>query len=60
MKTKTFDCVEMKHKGAEKVRGKIEGMTREQELALWRESSQALRQHQETIIKQKKRDKSAA
>jgi len=60
MKTKNFDCVDMKHRGAEKVREKIEGMTREQELAFWRESSKALKQHQKTIKKQEDREKSAA
>ncbi len=33
MKTKTFDCVEMKHRGAEQVKEKIERFTGQQELA---------------------------
>lgn len=48
MKTKTFDCVEMKHQGAEKVKEWTKGMTPEQELAFWRERSRILRQRQET------------
>ncbi|MBI3301469.1 MAG: hypothetical protein HYZ72_05240 [Deltaproteobacteria bacterium] len=47
MKAKTFDCVEMKHRGAEKVREQINGMTLEQEVAFWRERSRLLRQRQE-------------
>ena len=48
MKAKTFDCVEMKHRGAEKVREQIGSMTPEQELAFWRERSRILRQRQES------------
>lgn len=47
MKAKTFDCVEMKHRGAEKVREQINGMTLEQELAFWQERSRILRRRQE-------------
>lgn len=46
MKTKTFDCVEMQHRGAEKLREKTSGMTLEEQLAFWRERSQALRLRQ--------------
>jgi hypothetical protein len=47
MKTKTFDCVEMKHRGAEKVREQTKDMTPEQELAFWHERSRILRRRQE-------------
>jgi hypothetical protein len=60
MKTKNFDCVEMKHLGAEKIREKIQDMTREQEAAFWNERTQALRQHQANVKQRKKSDKSAA
>ena len=43
MKKKTFDCVEMMHKGAERVRQQVEGMTMEEELAYWRRQTEALR-----------------
>jgi hypothetical protein len=46
MKVKTFDCVEMKHQGAEKVREQIKGMTLEQELAFWQKRSRLLKQRQ--------------
>ena len=43
---KTFDCVEMKHRGAEKVREQTTGMTLEQELEFWQERSRILKQRQ--------------
>ena len=46
MKAKTFDCVTMKHRGAEKVRERTKGMALEQELTFWRERSRILRQRQ--------------
>ena len=46
MKAKTFDCVEMKHRGAEKVREQTKDMTLEQELAFWQERSRILKQRQ--------------
>jgi hypothetical protein len=48
MKAKTFDCVEMKHRGAERVREQTKGMTLEQELAFWQERSRLLRRRQTT------------
>lgn len=42
MTTKTFDCVEMKRKGAEALMKRLEGMTREQELAFWKAETDAL------------------
>ncbi len=33
MKTKTFDCVEMQHQGAEKLKKTIDQLTDEQKLA---------------------------
>lgn len=39
---KTFDCVEMKHRGADKVQQAIEGMTLEEELAFWAEGTREL------------------
>jgi hypothetical protein len=46
MKAKTFDCVEMKHQGAERVREQTKDMTPEQELAFWQERSHILLQRQ--------------
>ena len=54
MKMKTFDCVEMKHVGAERVRKQTAGMTRKQLLEFWRQRSQVLRERQQQIIRQSK------
>ena len=55
MATKQFDCIEMKRKGAEAVRAKIAGMTREQELAFWRERTEKLRQRREAAKAERER-----
>ena len=49
MKTKTFDCVQMKRLGAAHVQEQTAALTREQELAFWQERSQHLRRHQEAL-----------
>jgi hypothetical protein len=52
MKTKGFDCVEMKRLGAEKVREKTATMTREEEIRFWRERSRELLQRREALRKE--------
>lgn len=42
MKTKKFDCVQMKRQGAAKVREQTATLTREQELRFWQERSAVL------------------
>lgn len=49
MKTKKFDCVQMKRQGAAKVREQTATLTKEQELRFWQERSQSLRQRQEAL-----------
>ena len=49
MKTKKFDCVQMKRLGAAKVREQTATLTKEQELAFWRERSRHLRQRQAAL-----------
>lgn len=39
---KTFDCVEMKRRGAERVRRATQGMTRDEELAYWSHGTKEL------------------
>ena len=39
VKTKAFDCVEMKRCGAELVRQRLAGMTAEEEIRYWRRRS---------------------
>jgi len=46
-KTKTFDCVEMMHRGALRIYEETKGMTVQEELAYWRE------RHAETIAELK-------
>lgn len=36
-KTKTFDCVEMMHRGALRIHETLKGKTKEEQLAYWRE-----------------------
>ncbi len=50
MKTKTFDCVEMKRRGAELVRKQLEGKSRAQQLEYWQKGTDELKKLQ----KQKK------
>lgn len=42
-KTKSFDCVEMKHQAQQRMRAKMKGFSREEELAFFREGSEAFR-----------------
>jgi len=42
MKKKDFDCVEMKHKEAEKVQARLAGMIREEQLRHWDERTREL------------------
>lgn len=43
MKTKAFDCVEMKRKGAQKVYEATRDMSAEEEAAYWQERTEAAR-----------------
>jgi hypothetical protein len=49
MKSKEFDCVEMKRRGAERVVAETAGMTPEQELEYWRLATEALEREQREI-----------
>ena len=49
MKNKTFDCVEMKRRGAAGVQERIAKMTPEQELDFWRNETEALRRRQDEL-----------
>ena len=52
MKTKTFDCVEMKRRGAELVRQKLQGMTDQEQLAYWQRRAEEMRTRQRELRKQ--------
>jgi len=46
MKTKTFDCVEMKRRGAELVQKKLEGKSPAQKLEYWQKATDELKKLQ--------------
>ncbi len=49
MKTKkTFDCVEMKRRGSERIQSLTAGMTIEEQLGFWKERTKMLRNHQQS------------
>ncbi|HLB74002.1 MAG TPA: hypothetical protein VJJ98_08280 [Sedimentisphaerales bacterium] len=43
MKTKTFDCVEMKRRGAESVQKQLEGKSLAEKLEYWQKGTDQLR-----------------
>lgn len=50
MKTKkTFDCVEMKRRGAERIYNQIANMTPKEQLTFWQECTELLRKHQQKV-----------
>ena len=52
MKTKAFDCVEMKRRGAEYVFSIIQNMTPAEELEYWQSRTRELRQEQARLRSQ--------
>lgn len=46
---KSFDCVEMKRRGAERVYEQTKNMTVAEEVEFWRRKSEALRREQERL-----------
>lgn len=53
MKTKTFDCVEMKRRGAEYVYNITKDMTPQEEVEYWRKRTEELRQEQQRLRTQR-------
>jgi hypothetical protein len=49
MKNKKFDCVEMKHRAAEKIAEKLKGLSRKAELSYWRASYNTMTTHSRKI-----------
>ncbi len=47
MKNRTFDCVELQHRGAERIYEQTKGMTMVEELAYWQRRTEELRQLQQ-------------
>lgn len=58
MKTKTFDCVEMKRRGAARIHERLKGMTLEQKIDYWRRRSQAFRNERGGGVGEAKRPES--
>ena len=46
-RTKTFDCVEMKRRGAERIHEATKGLTLEQKIDYWRRRSEEFRHETE-------------
>jgi hypothetical protein len=55
MKTKTFDCVEMKRQGALRVHEKLKDMTIEQQIEYWRQRSEQFQREQDRLRAQAKK-----
>jgi hypothetical protein len=55
MKTKTFDCIEMKRRGSQRIHEAIKDMTFEQKVVYWKERSRLFREEQERLIKESNR-----
>jgi len=50
---KTFDCVEMKHRGAEKVQAHLATMTLEEQLCYWEQRGRELEEKRQHLIGQR-------
>jgi hypothetical protein len=51
---KSFDCLEMKHRGAERVQAKLAGLSREQQLEYWRTRTDELLDFQRRVVLKRK------
>lgn len=51
MKTKTFDCVKMKHRGGDRIYEQIKGLTLDQKIEYWKRRSQEVRREQEQLVR---------
>jgi hypothetical protein len=55
MKTKIFDCVEMQHRGGQRIHEATKNMTFEQKVAYWQERNRQFREEQERIMARNRR-----
>jgi hypothetical protein len=58
MKTKTFDCVEMKRQGAVRIHEQTKDMTLEEKIDYWRRRSQVFQNEPRRKVKDEKADQS--
>ncbi len=49
MRKKSFDCVELQHRGGERLMAELEGMTIEERVEYFRKHTQALRELQQRL-----------
>jgi hypothetical protein len=59
-KTKTFDCIAMKREAQQAIRAKVRGMTREEEVAFFREGREEFDRRVQTAKQQWRARPSAA
>lgn len=50
---KTFDCVDMKHRGAEKVQAKLATMSLDEQVAYWERRGKELRKRKAAFARRK-------
>ncbi len=55
MKTKTFDCVEMKRRGAARIYEETKDLSLEEQIEFWRRRSEAFRREQEQRLRETER-----
>jgi hypothetical protein len=55
MKTKTFDCLEMKRRGDQRIHEATKGMTFEEKVAYWRQRSRQFREERQRRVSGKAR-----
>jgi hypothetical protein len=51
---KTFDCVEMKHRAAEKVQARLAGMTLDEQVGYWERRGRKLRKRKVASLARRK------
>jgi hypothetical protein len=51
MKTKKFDCVEMKRRGAARIHERLKDLTLQQRIEYWRRRSDEFRREQQEILR---------
>ena len=54
MKTKAFDCVEMKRRGALEIYELLKDMSPEEQVAFWKQETQKLREEQQAVRARRK------
>lgn len=55
MKTKDFDCVQMKRHGAEIIFEEIKNMTLEEQLEYWKKGTEQLQKEQQIFARKRKK-----